>query len=68
MLARIAAAAGGRYYHISTADRLVEQLDRSRRKKSLYVERQLYWPPICWPLLVGALSLEWYLRRRCSLR
>jgi hypothetical protein len=67
-LSQVAAASGGRYVHITTADQLIDQLDRSQRKKSIYVERQLYWPPLCWPLLVGALTLEWFLRKRFQLR
>ncbi len=38
MLARIAADAKGRYFHITTADLLLSQLDRSQRKRSQYVD------------------------------
>ena len=65
---RSPAAAGGRYVHIATADRLIDQLDRSQRKKRIYIERQLYWPPACWAVLVAVLTLEWHLRRRYQLR
>jgi uncharacterized membrane protein len=67
-LAQIAAAAGGRYVHITAADALFDQLDRGLHKRQTYIERQLYWPPLCWALFVTALSLEWILRRRFLLR
>ena len=44
-MAQIAADTGGRYVHITTADHLIDQLDRSQRKKTVYVEQPLYWPP-----------------------
>jgi uncharacterized membrane protein len=68
MLARIAADAKGRYFHITTADLLLSQLDRSQRKRSEYVERPLYSPPLFWALFVGVLSVEWVLRRKYQLR
>ena len=64
----IAAAAGGRYVHLSTADHFIAQLDRHQRKQTVYVERRLYWPPGLWTLLVAALTTEWILRRRYQLR
>ncbi|MGD0382683.1 MAG: glutamine amidotransferase [Thermoguttaceae bacterium] len=68
MLARIAADAKGRYFHITTADLLLNQLDRSRRKRSEYVERPLYSAPLFWTLFVGVLTAEWILRRKYQLR
>lgn len=68
MLARIASETGGRYMHISTADHLVDQLDRTQRKKRLYFEEPLYWPPLFWMLFVGVLTTEWLLRKRFQLR
>ncbi len=68
MLMDVAAASGGRYVHISTADHFIEQLERRQRKKTTYVERRLYWPPGLWTLLVAALTTEWILRRRYQLR
>jgi hypothetical protein len=67
-LAGIAAAAGGRYVHLSAADHLIEQLDRSQRKKTTFVEQRLYWPPGFWALFVGVLTTEWVLRRKYQLR
>ncbi|GAB6165819.1 glutamine amidotransferase [Thermostilla marina] len=68
MLAQIAGESGGRYVHISTADHLIDQLDRSVRKKKVYVERPLFWPPLFWALFVVVLTTEWVLRRRFQLR
>jgi uncharacterized membrane protein len=68
MLARIAADAKGRYFHITTADLLLSQLDRSQRKRSEYIERQLYYAPLFWTLFVGVLTAEWVLRRKYQLR
>jgi hypothetical protein len=68
LLAQIADATGGRYYHITTADNLIERLDRTQRKKRLTTRRDLAWPPLCWMLLVGALATEWFLRKRFLLR
>jgi uncharacterized membrane protein len=68
LLERIAADTGGRYVPLTTADHLIEQLDRSQRKKTVYVERQLSWPPGFWVLFVAVLTTEWILRRRYQLR
>lgn len=68
LLGRIAADTGGRYVHITTADHLIDQLDRSQRKERIQMETRLYWPWPMWMLFVGALSLEWVLRRRMQLR
>jgi hypothetical protein len=67
-LTAIAAAAGGRYVHVSAADHLIEQLDHSQRKKTVFVEQRLYWPPGLWTLFVGILTTEWVLRRKYQLR
>jgi uncharacterized membrane protein len=68
LLSRIAADAKGRYFHISTADLLLSQLDRSRRKRSEYVEGRLYYPPLFWTIFVGVLTAEWILRKKYQLR
>ena len=68
MLSRIAAEAKGRYVHISMADHLVDQIDKTQRKKQLYYERRLYSPSWCWAAFVFALSLEWFLRKKFRLR
>jgi hypothetical protein len=68
MLERIAAGSGGRYVPLATADQLIDQLDRHQRKKTVYIERQLFWPPGFWLLFVGVLTTEWILRRKYQLR
>jgi uncharacterized membrane protein len=68
MLTRIASDSGGRYVHISTADHLVDQLDKTQRKRRLYQERRLYWPPGLWVIFVSVLTVEWVLRKRFQLR
>ena len=40
MLSRIAAETGGRYLHISTADRLLEELGRQRKKEHVVLEQR----------------------------
>ncbi len=68
MLGRIAADAKGRYVHITTADMLLNQLDRSQRKRTQYVERPLYSAPLFWTFFVGVLTVEWVMRRKFQLR
>ncbi len=68
MLERIAADTGGRYVPLATADQLVDQLDRHQRKKTIYIERPLFWPPGFWVLFVALLTTEWILRRKYQLR
>lgn len=67
-LSAIASATGGRYMHISTADYLIEQFNRTQRIKRLFFEHQLYWPPLYWAIFVGVLITEWVLRKRFQLR
>jgi hypothetical protein len=68
LLGRLSAATGGRYAHISTADRLLEHLDRQARRRRVLLEQKLYFPPLFWVLCVGALTAEWLLRKRSQLR
>jgi len=68
LLGQIAADAQGRYVHISTADHLIDQLDRAQRKRRIAVQQPLYSPPLCWVLFVGVLTTEWILRKRFQLR
>lgn len=68
MLGQIAADTGGRYVHITTADYLIEQLDRTQKKRREHLTIRLYWPPLFWVLFVGVLTGEWILRRRFQLR
>jgi uncharacterized membrane protein len=68
MLARIAEATGGRYYHLSTADRLVEELDRKEQRRHIVLEQPLYNRPLGWLLFVTLIGGEWLLRKRSQLR
>ncbi|HIQ20791.1 MAG TPA: hypothetical protein EYH34_06110 [Planctomycetes bacterium] len=67
-LAELAELAGGRYFHITTASRLIDELDRTQRKRRQYHQRPLFSPPWFWALFVGLLTTEWILRRRFQLR
>jgi uncharacterized membrane protein len=67
-LTRLATETGGRYAHLSTADRLIEELDRKEQRRRVAVEQPLYWPPVYWGLFVGVLAAEWVLRKRYQLR
>ena len=67
-LTQIASDTGGRYAHISAADHLIDQLNQAERKKRIYVEQPLFWPPLFWAMFVTVLTTEWVLRRRFQLR
>ncbi len=67
-LTQIASDTGGRYAHISAADQLIDQLNQAERKKRIYVEQPLFWPPLFWAIFVALLTTEWVLRRRIQLR
>jgi uncharacterized membrane protein len=68
LLARLATYTKGRYLHISSADLLLDQLDRSKRNRSEFTEGKLYNPPLFWMLFVGIVALEWALRKKYQLR
>jgi len=67
-LTQIASDTGGRYAHISAADHLIDQLNQAERKKRIYIEQPLFWPPLFWAMFVTVLTTEWVLRRRFQLR
>ncbi|MGQ9503975.1 MAG: glutamine amidotransferase [Thermogutta sp.] len=67
-LVQIASDTNGRYSHISAADHLVDQLNQAARKKRIYIEQPLFWPPLFWAAFVVLLTTEWVLRRRFQLR
>jgi hypothetical protein len=68
LLTRIATATGGRYFHISTADQLIGELDRREKRRHVSLEQPLYFPRLFWVLFVLVLATEWTLRRRFQLR
>lgn len=67
-LVKVAAATGGRYRHVSTADRLIEDLDRRERRSRVAFEQPLAFPAPCWALFVAVLTAEWILRKGSRLR
>jgi uncharacterized membrane protein len=68
LLTSIATETGGRYAHISTADRLIDQLERRRQNRLVELDFPLVWPPAYWLAFVLALTAEWGLRRKYQLR
>jgi uncharacterized membrane protein len=67
-LTRIAETSGGRYRHISTADRLLDELDRKAQRRRVALEQPLSWPGPFWAAFVGLLAVEWVVRKRYQLR
>jgi hypothetical protein len=67
-LTAIANASGGHYLHISLADRLTKSLQDRHTRQLVEQEIPLAWPPLLWFFFVGALTSEWWLRRRYQLR
>lgn len=65
-LRAIAEASKGRYVHISTADYLIDSLDRSVRAETEQLELPLYQPLCFWLLFVALLTTEWFLRLRVA--
>ena len=68
LLASIASNARGRYAHISAAEHLIDDLDRTERKRREYFEWPLAPALPLWIVFVLLLSTEWALRRRFQLR
>ncbi|MGD9128370.1 MAG: glutamine amidotransferase, partial [Planctomycetia bacterium] len=66
MLRAIAEASDGRYVHLSTADYLIDSLDRSARAETEQLELRLYYPTLFWILFVLLLTTEWFLRLRIA--
>ena len=68
LMTKIADASGGRYSHITTADFLVDQLNRDLMKKKVIEQVRLAPPLFFWMVFVFLLTVEWALRRRYHLR
>jgi uncharacterized membrane protein len=68
MLTRISESSGGRYRHISTADHLLDELDRKAQRRRVALEQPMSWPAPFWVAFVGLLAAEWVIRKRCQLR
>jgi hypothetical protein len=67
-LLTIAHESGGRYTHISSADRLIDRLRRREQQRQIDYELPLSSPPLLWVMFVTALTSEWLLRRKYQLR
>lgn len=68
LLTELATETRGRYAHIATADRLIDQLERRQQKRRVELEIPLVWPPAYWLAFVAVLTAEWALRRKYLLR
>ena len=68
MLSGIASKSRGHYAHLSSADRLIERLQRRRQSRLVEFEVRLYQPTLMWIAFVGVLTSEWLLRRKYRLR
>lgn len=68
LLTALATESGGRYAHITTADRLIDGLERKQQKRHVELEVPLFSPPAFWLMFVVVLTTEWTLRRRYQLR
>ncbi len=68
LMSKIANASGGRYAHITTADFLIDQLNRDLMKRKIIEQVPLAPPLAFWAVFVVLLTLEWALRRRYHLR
>ncbi|MDR1963991.1 MAG: hypothetical protein LBQ50_09455 [Planctomycetaceae bacterium] len=69
LMTKIADASGnGRYSHITTADFLIDQLNRDVTKRKVIEQIPLAPPLLFWAIFVTLLTIEWVLRRRYHLR
>jgi hypothetical protein len=68
LMSKIADASGGRYSHLTTADFLIEQLNRDVTKRKVIEQIPLAPPLSIWAIFVVLLTIEWILRRRYHLR
>ena len=68
LMTKIANVSGGRYAHITTADFLIDQLNRDLMKRKVIEQVPLAPPFMFWVMFVGLLTAEWTLRRRYHLR
>ncbi|HBT76802.1 MAG TPA: hypothetical protein DEB39_07715, partial [Planctomycetaceae bacterium] len=68
LLVKMSDATNGRYAHITTADFLIDQLNREQMKRKVVETINLAPPAWMWITFVVLLSAEWGLRRRYHLR
>ncbi len=67
LLKRIAAETGGKYFPLSKANELIEELTYLEGKNSERISLDLWDMPINLLLLIGLASAEWFLRKRKGL-
>ena len=67
LLKRIAAETGGKYFPLSKANELIEELTYLEGKNSERVSLDLWDMPVNFLLLLGLASAEWFLRKRKGL-
>ncbi|MBS1807055.1 MAG: hypothetical protein JST84_02555 [Acidobacteria bacterium] len=67
LLKRIAAETGGKYFPLSKASDLIEELTYLEGKNSERISLDLWDMPINFLLLLGLASAEWFLRKRKGL-
>ena len=68
LMTKIADVSGGRYAHITTADFIIDQLNREVMKRQVIVQVPLAPPFYFWLIFVVLLTCEWVLRRKYRLR
>jgi uncharacterized membrane protein len=67
LLKRVAAETGGKYYPLSGANDLIDEITMLEGKNSERVSKDLWDMPINFMLLIGLASAEWFLRKRKGL-
>lgn len=67
LMKRIAAETGGKYYPLSEARKLLDEITMLEGKNSERVSKDLWDMPINFLLLIGLASAEWFLRKRQGL-
>jgi uncharacterized membrane protein len=68
LMTKIADVSGGRYAHITTADFIIDQLNRDVTKRNVVEQVPLAPPFMFWLVFVVLLTIEWVLRRKYHLR
>ncbi|MGL4593815.1 MAG: hypothetical protein ACRCUY_03695 [Thermoguttaceae bacterium] len=68
LMTKLADISGGRYAHITTADFLIDQLNRDQLKRKDVKQVRLAPPLAFWAIFVVLLTIEWTLRRKYHLR
>lgn len=67
LLRRVAAETGGKYYPLSRASELIEDVTMIEGRNSEKVTRDLWDMPINFLALIALASVEWFLRKRSGL-